>query len=113
MCPAGPKEQVQMRRQVIAASVVAAAVIPLSPGVAGAAPATPKVPTASSEAKALVKTTKALNRSIAKRGQLIVLADRIKRQQASQPCSAIGTIKIYRRTLKKLPKSSRKRSLAV
>ncbi len=102
-----------MRRQVITASVVAMAVIPLSPGLAGAAPATTKAPTASSDAKALVKNTKALKKSTPKRGQLIVLADRIKRQQASQPCSAIGTIKIYRRTLKKLPKSSRKRSLAV
>ncbi len=102
-----------MKRQVIAASV-AAAVIPLSPGVAGAAPAAnTKAPTASSEAKALVKSTKALNRSTAKRGQLIVLAERIKRQQAGQPCSAIGTIKTYRKTLKKLPKGSRKRTLAV
>ncbi|MBJ7472543.1 MAG: hypothetical protein JHD16_14650 [Solirubrobacteraceae bacterium] len=102
-----------MRRQVITASVVAAAVIPLSPGVAGAAQTKVRTPTASSEAASLVKSTKALKKSTPKRGQLIVLASRIKRQQASQPCAAIGTIKIYRGQLRKLPKGARKRTLSV
>lgn len=98
-----------------AAVVVAAAVVPLGPPAASAAP-TPtarKAPTASSEAKALLTATKALPKSTPKRTQLIVLANRAKRQQAAQPCSAIGTLKVYRTTVKKLPKGARKRTLSV
>lgn len=105
-----------MRRPILAASVVAAAVVPLGPPAANAAPkptSALKAPTASSEAKALLAGTKALPKSTPKRTQLIVLANRAKRQQAAQPCSAIGTLKVYRTTVKKLPKGARKRALSV
>lgn len=102
-----------MKRPILTASVVAAAVVPLGPPAANAAPKPTKPITASSEAKALVAGTKALSKKTPKRTQLIVLATRAKRQQASQPCAAIGTLKVYRKTVRKLPKGARKRALSV
>ena len=102
-----------MRRPIITASVVAAAAVPFGPPAANAAPKPTKPLTASSEAKSLVAGTKALSKKTPKRTQLIVLANRAKRQQAAQPCSAIGTLKVYRQTVKKLPKGARKRALSV
>ncbi len=99
-----------MRRQVLTASVVAMAVIPLGAGPASAAPA--KAPTAASESRALVSSTKALSKKTPKRARLIVLANRIKSQQAKQPCEAIKTINLYRGAVQKLPKSSRKRAVS-
>jgi hypothetical protein len=99
-----------MRRNVLAASAVAAAVIPLSMGGAHAAPKkTVKAPTAAGDAKALLAKTKALPKS-SRRGNLVVLATLAKQQQAHQTCKAIKTLKIYRGSLSKLSKAQRKKT---